>query len=162
MKDYITLRNTCRLNGLLSALFILALGLLVSCTPDDEPAFSVVPEIELVGISSDTIVEFEGVLVIKIKYRDGDGNLGLEDPDRNSIFVRDARLQDYDGFYLGPIAPLGEEIAISGELDIEFPSLFIFGSSESETSRFYVYIQDRDGNQSNEVITPDVTIVKAE
>ena len=156
------LKNTCRwclqTNCLIALLLMLAL-VFTSCEKDDGPAFSVVPEIELVAIAPDTVVEFSDVLVITISYKDGDGDIGHQDPDINSIFVRDARLEDYDGFYIGPIAPIGEEVAITGQLDIEFPALFRFGNSSSENTFFYIYIEDRTGNQSNEIITPEVTIV---
>nr|MBS0037349.1 hypothetical protein [Saprospiraceae bacterium] len=141
-------------------LFALLLLVFTACGDDDDLEFSNVPEISLVGISSDTIVEFQDVLSITIEYRDGDGNIGYEDPDINSIFVRDARLEDYDGFYIGPIAPPNEEVPITGQLSIEFPSLFLFGTEQAENTFFYVYIADRDGNESNEVTTPRVTIVR--
>lgn len=131
-----------------------------SCSDDDGPVLDVVPKIELLGISSDTIVEFEDVLVISIQYSDGDGDIGFEDPDINSIFVRDARLEDYDGFYIGPVAPPDQEIPVTGTLNIEFPALFLFGTGATENTRFYVYLVDRAGNESNEVITQTVTIIR--
>ena len=131
-----------------------------SCENDDGPAFSTVPEIGLIGIAPDTVVQFEDVLVITIEYKDGDGDIGHEDPDVNSIFVRDARLENYDGFYIGPIAPIGQEVAITGQLNIEFPALFLFGSGNTESTFFYIYLEDRAGNQSNEIITPTITIAR--
>ncbi|TVQ44241.1 MAG: hypothetical protein EA362_10320 [Saprospirales bacterium] len=131
-----------------------------ACSDDDGPVLDVVPKIELLGISSDTIVEFEDVLVISIQYSDGDGDIGFEDPDINSIFVRDARLEDYDGFYIGPVAPPDQEIPVTGTLNIEFPALFLFGTGATENTRFYVYLVDRAGNESNEVITQTVTIIR--
>jgi len=131
-----------------------------ACSEDDSPSLDVVPKIELLGISSDTIVQFEDVLIISIQYSDGDGDIGFEDPDINSIFIRDARLVDYDGFYIGPVAPPDQQIPITGTLNIEFPALFLFGNGPSENTRFYVYLVDRAGNESNEVITPTVTIIR--
>ncbi len=161
MMEFTPLKNIClSAEGIkwISLTFIFLL--LASCKEDDDIVFSDVPEINLVGISSDTIVEFEDVLIITIEYRDGDGNIGFEDPDINSIFVRDARLEDYDGFYIGPIAPPGEEVPIQGELSIEFPALFLFGSGDTENTYFLVYMIDRDGNRSNEIETPIVTIIR--
>lgn len=155
------LKNIClsscwiRWSCLLVIIFVFS-----ACSDDDGPVLDVVPKIELLGISSDTIVEFEDVLVISIQYSDGDGDIGFEDPDINSIFVRDARLEDYDGFYIGPVAPPDQEIPVTGTLNIEFPALFLFGTGATENTRFYVYLVDRAGNESNEVITQTVTIIR--
>lgn len=143
-----------------SVLILTGILVLAACNKDDGPAFSTIPEIELISIAPDTVVEFRDVLIITIEYRDGDGDLGHEDPDVNTIFVRDARLEAYDGFYIGPIAPIGSEVAITGQLNIEFPSLFLFGSGPTESTFFYVYIEDRAGNKSNEIVTPNITIVR--
>lgn len=140
----------------ISSMFLL----LTSCSDDDRPVVDKVPQIELLSISSDTIIEFTDVLVISIQYSDGDGDIGFEDPDINSIFIRDARLEDYDGFYIGPIAPPDQTVPITGKLDIEFPSLFLFGNGSAESTRFYIYLVDRAGNKSNELITQNVTIVR--
>lgn len=148
----------CFLNSFL--ILLTCLITFSSCNKDDGPPFSVIPEIELVSISTDTVVQFSDILIITIEYRDGDGDIGQENPDVNSIFVRDARLENYDGFYIGPIAPIGTEVAITGQLNIEFPSLFLFGNGSAENTFFYLYLVDRAGNQSNEIITPTVTIVR--
>ena len=126
----------------------------------DEPPFSVVPEISLKGLSGNSIIEFEDVLKLSIHYRDGDGDLGFEEPDTYAVFIRDARLLKYDGFYLGPVAPPGAVIPVQGVLNVEFPNLFVFGTRNEETTRFHIYMIDRNGHKSNEVVTPQVTVKK--
>jgi len=142
-------------------LFLLSLLVLTACSKEEELPFSRVPEIKLLGVSHDTIVEYEDVLIISIQYKDGDGDLGFEDPDQYSIFVRDARLENFDGFYLGPIAPPGVEVPIQGKLDIEFPSLFLFGNRDSESTRFFIKVVDRAGNESNLLETQTILIVRS-
>ncbi|NOT36699.1 MAG: hypothetical protein HOP11_04925 [Saprospiraceae bacterium] len=133
----------------------------VSCRENaDESPFSIIPEIRLRGLSHDSILEFEDVLSISISYQDGDGDIGFEEPDDYAVFIRDARLNNYDGFYVGPVAPPGVEIAVQGNLKLEFPSLFVFGNRSEERTRFYIYIIDRKGNKSNELISNDVIIKK--
>lgn len=122
--------------------------------------FSEIPEIELVRLSHDTIKEYVDVLTITIRYRDGDGDLGFEEPEKYAVFIRDARLQTFDGFYLGPIAPPGQRIAIQGTLSVEFPSLFVFGNRSQESTKFFIYMVDRAGNKSNEIETPTILIMK--
>lgn len=133
---------------------------MVGCEKDERLPFSEKPEIELLGLSHDTIREYEDVLVIRIKYLDGNGDLGFEDPEQYALFVRDLRLERFDGFYIGPLSPPGREIAITGELDIEFPSLFLFGNRNKETTRFEVKMIDRSGMESNLLTTGPVTIIK--
>ena len=134
---------------------------LISCSENaDEPPFSTTPEIKLRGLSHDTIREFEDVLTISISYQDGDGDLGFEEPDDYAVFIRDARLNNFDGFYVGPVAPPGAIIAVKGSLKLEFPSLFVFGNRSEERTRFYIYMIDRKGQKSNELVSPDVIILK--
>ncbi|HNS47787.1 MAG TPA: hypothetical protein PKH94_11150 [Bacteroidales bacterium] len=141
-------------------LFVMFLGL-ISCRENaDEPPFSVIPEIRFKGLSHDTIREFEDILTLSFRYQDGDGDLGYEEPDSYAVFIRDARLTKYDGFYLAPVAPPGAVIAVQGDLKVEFPSLFVFGNRTEERTKFYIYMIDRKGNKSNELTTPEVIIKK--
>jgi hypothetical protein len=135
--------------------------LLFACQPK-EPLlpFSEVPEIRLVGLSHDTITEYKDILTLTFSYQDGDGDLGFEEPETYAVFIRDARLQTYDGFYLGPVAPPGVSVPVQGKLSVEFPSLFVFGTRQEESTRFYIYMIDRNGNKSNELVTSAVTIRK--
>lgn len=153
---FITLKNICLSFGLTSVLLCFA----SSCTKDEINIISNVPKIELISISSDTITEFEEALIIKISYEDGDGNLGFEETDQYALFVRDIRLEAFDGFYLGPIAPPSETLAIKGELNVEFPNLFVFGNDSTETTRFELKMIDRSSNESNILITESIIIVK--
>jgi len=127
---------------------------------DDEGPFSDVPEITLESMSLDTVVEFEDVEVLTIRYQDGNGDLGFVEPDKYAIFIRDLRLDDFDGFYVGPLAPLDADVAIQGVINVEFPNLFIFGNRNSEKTRFEIKMKDRSGNESNLVMSDEVVIVK--
>ena len=133
---------------------------LSSCDKDEDLPISTSPEIKLLGISSDTIREFQDVLVIQIEYQDGDGNLGFEEPDQYALFVRDIRLENFDGFYIGPIVRPDTMVAIRGTLDIEFPSLFVFGNGQFESTKFEIKMIDRNQNESNIVETESVVILK--
>jgi hypothetical protein len=114
--------------------------------------------IELIDLSHDTIRQYEDVLLIRIQYQDGNGDLGFEDPEEYALFVRDIRLQAFDGFYIGPLAPPSANVPIQGELTIEFPSLFLFGNGATENTRFQIKIIDRAGHESNLLETGTVVI----
>jgi len=156
MMVYTTLRNIC-----LSLLLIsLTLGITTSCQKEKIEIIPNMPKIELVSISSDTITEFEEALIITISYEDGDGDLGFEETDQYALFVRDIRLMEFDGFYVGPILPPNEIAPIVGELNVKFPNLFVFGNSDSEITHFEIKMIDRSMNESNVISTEDILIVK--
>ena len=118
------------------------------------------PLIGLVSISQDTIRQYEDVLSIRISYKDGDGDIGFEDPEEYALYVRDIRLEAFDGFYVGPLAPPDAQVPIQGELNIEFPSLFLFGNGAVEQTRFEIKMIDRAGNESNLIETDFVAITR--
>lgn len=153
--DYTLLKNICLFIGLISFSFATS-----SCIKDPVDEISVTPSIELLSISSDTIKEFEDELIIIIAYEDGDGDVGFEETDQYALFVRDIRLEEFDEFYLGPIAPPGVNVPITGNLNIEFPSLFLFGNGNYETTRFEIRMVDRRMNESNLLVTEEITIKK--
>lgn len=156
-------KTTCLLGCSKLYFLIIAFTILIcsSCQNEADPPFSIVPEIKLLNVSHDTIVEYQDVLVLTVEYKDGDGDIGFLDPDVNAIFVRDARLENFDGFYIGPVTPIGANVPIQGQVDIEFPSVFLFGSRETETTRFYIKLLDRAGQESNMLETPPVVIKRA-
>ncbi len=142
-------------------LFLLVILFAVSCTKESEElSFDTTPKIELLSISNDTIVEFQESISFSIRYEDGDGDLGNPDPNVNSLFVKDSRLQNEDAFYVQPLAPVGEQISITGNLTIELASTFILGNADSEFVTFTIYMLDRNGNKSNVIETETITIVK--
>lgn len=153
---FTTLRNIC-----LSLVWIsMLLFSFSSCDKEEIHIISEIPKIELISVSSDTITQFDEALIITIAYEDGDGDLGFEETNQYALFVRDIRLEEFDGFYLGPIAPPGEMIPIKGDLNIEFPTLFVFGNNDSEITRFEIKMIDRKGNESNLLTTENIIISK--
>ena len=154
-----TSRVICRFAGRSSSL-VLAVLLLWGCNKSDTIEISNVPEITLLGISHDTIHQYQDVLLIQISYKDGDGDLGFEDPEEYALFVRDVRLEKFDGFYVGPLAPPDAQVPIQGNLIIEFPSVFLFGNGNAEQTRFEIKMIDRAGNESNLLTTEPVLILR--
>ena len=150
----------CRSGGKNSALAILIAILLCSCEKNDLVEYPAIPEIKLISLSHDTIRQYQDVLIIRIGYQDGDGDLGFEDPEEYALFVRDIRLAEFDGFYVGPLAPPDAEIPVQGELTIEFPSLFLFGNGDLEPTRFEIKMIDRAGHESNLLESGTVIITR--
>ena len=156
MMHFTISRNICLLFASISSV----LFLFTSCEKEEVTQLSIVPEIELVSISSDTIVEFEEFFDIVLSYKDGDGDIGFEQSNQNTLFVRDIRLEEFDGFYLGPILPPDVAAPVIGTFNVDFPNLFIFGNASSEKTRFEIKLIDRANNVSNIITTPEIVIVK--
>lgn len=156
----ITSRVTCRFAGLSKLLFFTGLLIIAGCGKEDDITYSNTPVIGFVSISQDTIRQYEDVLSIRISYKDGDGDIGFEDPEEYALYVRDIRLEAFDGFYVGPLAPPDAQVPIQGELNIEFPSLFLFGNGAVEQTRFEIKMIDRAGNESNLIETDFVAITR--
>ena len=153
-------RVICPSVGRNKLLFLAGLLLVIGCSKEEDVTYSNVPAIELVSLSQDTIRQYEDVLTIRISYQDGDGDIGFEDPETYALFVRDIRLDAFDGFYVGPLAPPDANVPIQGELSIEFPSLFLFGNGAVEQTRFEIKMIDRAGNESNVLETEFVAITR--
>jgi hypothetical protein len=131
-----------------------------SCSKNNETVIDPVPKISFLSINQNSFKEFKDSVIITIQYEDGDGDLGYENADLVSAFVHDMRLPNKDGFYIPPLAPLNNTLAISGKLNIVLPPLFLLSNSPTESTSFEIQLQDRKGNLSNIISTPEVTITR--
>ena len=140
------------------ALISLGIILFFSCKKDDK--YSNTPEIEFISLSPNSTNEFSEPVNLKISYKDGDGDIGTNDPDDYTLHIKDARLPNADEYHIQPLTPPGNELQIEGELNIVITGLFVLGSDTTETTHFNVKLKDRAGNWSNEVVTSSITIKK--
>ena len=139
-------------------LAIFCIVFLFSCKKD-EP-YSTTPEIEFISLTPSSTPEFSQNVTLKISYKDGDGDIGTEDPDSYSLFIKDKRLPNADKYHIQPLSPPESSIQIEGELSVKIAGLFVLGSGNSETTNFTVTLKDQAGNISNEVTTGNITITK--
>lgn len=144
------------------SIFLIGFTLFVfSCEKTNtDPVFSTTPAIKITEISQDTLIQFVDKLVLKIEYEDGDGDLGNANPDVNSIFVKDSRLEKADEYYLPPLAPDSAFVSITGTFNLELSTTFLFGNGTEENAVFEVFVVDRAGNQSETVETTPILIIK--
>lgn len=142
------------------ALLLMVIGFF-SCKKDENLLpLSVTPSINLIELSADTIKEFEEPLILLMGYQDGDGDLGNQNTDINSLFIKDYRLEKADEYYIAPLAPVGSQISIKGTLKITLNGAFVLGNSQSEKTYFEIWMTDRSGHKSNVIRTKEVTILK--
>lgn len=116
------------------------------------------PLIAIVSTDPVNILQFEEAVALVLRYEDGDGDLGHPDPDSLLLEVRDARLLFPDYYFVPPLAPLGSEVPIEGELEFRLNGTFLFGNGATEQTTYSIRMRDRKGNWSNSVITPTITI----
>jgi hypothetical protein len=133
---------------------------LFSCSKKNDLPFSAVPEIKIAKVNSNTIKQFEDSLIITLEYQDGDGDIGFSESDSFALIIKDIRLTSEDKFHISPLAPIGESIAIKGTIKVPIGKLFMFGTGNTETTRFRLLLKDRAGNWSNEVETESILISK--
>ena len=145
----------------LSALRYISLFLFVaiisSCIkPPDYPDE---PVIEFFSLNSNLLIEQQDDLIITFSFTDGDGDLGSEDS--LNVFLEDMRVPGFiRPFKIPFIPPRGHHKAISGEIQLTLPSNTVSCvlNPEMDTLVYSITIEDRAGNVSNAILTPDILI----
>lgn len=127
-----------------------------SCKKDDSIA-SDIPSIELVSVSSNNIAEGDP-LTFRIKYTDGDGDLGENNANAHNLFLTDNRVGVTYEYRIQELAPSGSSLIIRGNLDVVLNTTAITNGSNSQNVTYSIYVKDRSGNQSNTVTSSDITI----
>lgn len=142
-------------------LLLLALVLLnAACQKEGENVLSFTPFIELESVNSEIIKEFEDSVIIFVNFEDGDGDLGRQDPDSNSLYIKDSRLPNAEYYHIPPITPDDENLQTIGKFRIFIPTLFILGSGNTENVTINIRVKDQSGKWSNEIASPEFTIIK--
>jgi hypothetical protein len=146
---------------LFSGVLFLIIFTFITCKKKTEPVPDPVPTLELISITPSTVKEFVDSVIIKLKYKDANGDLGDVSPDEKSLTVKDSRLPNADTYHVKPLAPVSDKnIPIEGELTIKLNSLFLLGTGTTELTTLVIKIKDRAGNWSNELSTTQITINK--
>jgi hypothetical protein len=132
----------------------------ISCK-DDDSEVSNTPILEFVDITPSSITEFQEEVTLTIKYKDGDGDLGENDPDIKNLFITDQRNNVQYSYRIPQLSPSGSSITIEGNLEVDLNSLSVVSSADSsEAVVFDIYIVDRSGNQSNTINSTAITVSK--
>ncbi len=141
----------------------------------DSPNFPDEPRIELVGLSKDTMKQGifqEDSLTVVFRFEDGDGDIGRTDqePDNNVFFI-DERTGTLDNTFGIPEIPHeGAGNGVEGEVRILlFSTCCIYPDGSDpctindqyplDTVQYRIYIKDRAGHQSNEILTGPIVLL---
>ena len=126
------------------------------CKNSDNTDFTIL----LKSTSPLEIQEFQENIIIELEYNHVLGFMGFHDPDYLSLEIKDSRLSEPDYYHLIPLSPPESTVSIKGIISIEIDSPFILGNGNIETLSFNIRIQDRNGEWSNTVSSPLITLNK--
>jgi hypothetical protein len=127
----------------------------------ETPPISVIPEIEFMDIFPKKVKAYQDSITIRIKYKDGDGDLGENSPIVKNCYVTDSRVSIEYPFRIKQLAPDNTEIAIQGELDIVIANTGLVNDMHATEEITYVlYVEDRAKNKSNIIATLPITVEK--
>lgn len=146
---------------LLPSLCLIALS---ACNND--PVFSVIPEIEFVDIQPREVQQFTDSMIVTIRFTDGDGDLGDQGVEKNMIIVdQRATLTPEQAtleYTVPNLTPDARNPSIQGLIYIEVaPTAITPGSGvPSEKTQFSIRLFDRAGHASNVVTTDEITILR--
>ena len=134
--------------------------LMIPSCKKDEISFSNVPSIEFTSISPTTAHQYIDPIVIAIKYKDGNGDLGENSTSAVNCFVTDNRMGITYKLRIQQLAPENANIPIEGSLNINIGGQIIADSSNSQTATYSLYLTDRAGNKSNTISTSAINIIR--
>ncbi len=140
-------------------IFYIVVVTLISCKKEvvDVPPQ---PYIEFVDVFPKEVKQNSDEILITIKYRDGHGDLGDNNPDVKNVFVKDLRNDLFYSFRLKQLAPDDAGIAITGKININMGSTIMVSNADQEYANFGLFVIDRAGNASNIVVTDSIIVKK--
>ncbi len=110
-------------------------------------------------------------LFVKLSFKDGDGDIGLEENDfnQNLIIVDNRTGEVFDRFKVPPIPIQGAQNGVQGEITLKiFTTCCIFPDAippcespeeyPSNALSFDIQLTDKAGNDSNIVTTPEILL----
>ena len=141
-------------------IILLAISLFFSCSKEgDNNDF--VFEINLIDIAPTNVEEFKDIVFVEIEYKHSTASICLYHPDSLSLEVQDSRLDSADYFFLSPLSPPNNAaVSIQGTLIVEVGAPFLLGLGNTETLNYTIRIIDREGNSSNFITTPSITVYR--
>jgi len=156
---------------------LLVVGIIEGCKK--LPHYSDVPQIEFSGFEiyrnhyNVLSLSYEDSVIIKLKFKDGDGDLGLDEEDKKTDTLPNFVMQSYvkvnsvfvDSVkYTGQFQPLtlsAKQIKGPIEGELRYVQRFSYADfNTNDTLKFDIHIKDRAGNISN-IVTTDILVVNS-
>jgi len=135
-----------------ASIIVSLLIFIASCI--NPPEYSPIPEIEFDSISATHIVAQTDSVTFFIDFTDGDGDIGSEEIP--NLFFLDNRTGYTDSFKIPNLTPQGNVKAITGIIAYTRSSFNCIPNKAFDTLYYTIYIEDRAGNKSNLITTPQI------
>lgn len=116
------------------------------------------PYIEITSVTPTTAQAYSDTITFTVLYRDGNGDLGENDPNVYNLFLKDGRNQVEYKYRVQQLAPSGSDVPITGNLLVKLAGAPIINGGSSETVTYSMYVVDRAGNKSNVATSPTITV----
>jgi hypothetical protein len=116
------------------------------------------PYIEIASVSPSNAQAYNDTITFTVFYRDGNGDLGENNPNVYNLFLKDGRNQVEYKYRVQQLAPSGSDVAIQGNLNVKLAGAPILNGGTSETVTYSIYVVDRAGNKSNVAVSPVITL----
>ena len=140
--------------------FILGTFLIFMAACLNPPNYSEIPAITFDSISSTTARVGQDSITFLIDFTDGDGDLGSSDIP--NLFFLDSRTGYTDSFKIPNLTPQGNVKAISGVISYVYAGSFFTCTPPPgrtfDTLHYTIYVEDRAGNKSNLIVTPQIIL----
>jgi len=140
-------------------LFGTLVGIVGCSTNADDPTVDSLPTptISFISVTPTTAQQFTDSLAFKIEYVDGNGDIGDVNPAAENLFVIDSRIGLTHKLRIPQLSPTS--VAIKGVLAFTLKNTILTNpDATTEIVRYKIYLQDRAGNKSNEIMTPEITV----
>lgn len=134
--------------------------LFAACKKDEDTKMSNIPSLEFVSVTPSNAKEFIDSLVFTVRYKDGNGDLGENNPDVKNLFLVDNRIGITYEYRISQLAPTGSSIATEGNLNVVLQNIVITDSSTQQNATFSIYVKDRAGNVSNTVTSGTIVVTQ--
>jgi len=138
------------------------------------PDYPDTPSIEFLSVSKDTLLQglfMEDSIFVRFSFQDGDGDIGRNDQAvENNVFFIDERTGTVDNTFGIPAIPEeGAANGVEGEIRILiFSTCCIYSDGVDpcmpnptipfDTVQYRIYITDRAGHKSNEILTSPIIL----
>lgn len=134
--------------------------LIIGCGSSVDVPLQEEPILDVESISPTVLKEFDEKITLVLFYRDEQGDLGDPNPDEHSLHIKDSRLPEADTYHVQPITEVGSEVPVEGSLEIDLGRVFLLGNGSEETFFYTIQLKDREGNWSQEIQSPTITVRK--
>ena len=81
-------------------------------------------------------------------------------PERKNLFLIDNRIDVEYTYRIQDLVPGDDAVPIEGNLSFSIPNTYLTGTDSLESVTYRIYVVDRAGNRSNQILAGPITIYR--